>query len=149
MKVLLYIRGNDDKGKASHRDIGKQLESLSDGQYVIEIKKKKHIRSLDQNRYYFAILKLAAIHTAEYDIDRLHEVCKKKFNGELIHFPKSPIERIGMSTANLDTAEFSGYVSRVKMWLRDEFGLTIPEKQDVNYQVWADIETNYEKIFRD
>lgn len=144
MKVLLFKRSDKD---GNGQEILRQLKELKDGEYVISVKKKKHIRSIDQNSYYFAILKIASIHTGDHDVDRLHEICKKKFNGELAHFPKSPVERIGRSTAKLDTGEFSAYVSRVKMWLRDEYDLIIPEKKDTTYQVWAEIEDKYEKTF--
>ena len=144
MKVLLFKRSDTD---GNGQEIMNKLKELKEGEYVITVKKKKHIRSLDANAYYWAILTLIASESGEYDRDRLHSICAKKFNGELVHLPKSPAERIGKSTSNLDSAEFSAYVSRVKMWARDEFNIIIPEKQDVTYQAWADIETNYEKTF--
>lgn len=144
MKVLLYKRSDTD---GNGQEIMKQLKAMNDGEYILTIKKKKHIRSLDQNSYYWALLTIISAESGEYDRDRLHSICAKKFNGELVHLPKSPAERIGRSTATLDTPEFAAYVSRVKAWARDEFDMIIPEKQDVTYQMWADIEENYEKTF--
>lgn len=149
MKVFLYKSGDEQ----SHKELGAMLRALKKpedkegAEFIVTIKKKKHIRSIDQNAYYWAILTIIASDSGEYDRDRLHELMKKKFNGELIHLPKSPAERIGKSTGSLDSAEFTAYISRVKVWARDEFGTIIPEQKDTTYQVWAEIEDRYEKTF--
>lgn len=142
MRVLLYQAGDAE----SHRKLGKELSLLDSGEYVVTIKKNRAIRSLSQNKYYHAILKIIAIDTG-HDHEMLHEICKKKFNGETISFPKGGMEIVGKSTSNLDTAEFTAYINRVKQWAIDEFDMVIPEAKDVDYKKWIDIENEYERSF--
>lgn len=143
-KILLY-RAGDPK---SHKELGDKLRELKDGDYIIDIKKKKNIRSISHNSYYWVVLNIISISTGEYDRDRLHEVCKKKFNGEMVMFPKSGSELIGKTTSDLDSAEFGAYVARVKQWAKDEFDIIIPEREDVDYQRWMEIENSYNENFQ-
>lgn len=141
--ITLYTAGDAN----SHKALGERLRGLKPGEYTVEIKRNRPIRSLSQNRYYFAILKVIAAETGEYDIDRLHELCKKKFNGELMKLPKSGMEQIGLSTSNLDSAEFTAYINRVKTWSLDEFNISIPDPSNMTHQLLMDIENNYERVF--
>ena len=143
MKVLLYQAGDPE----SHKKLGNELRLLDKAEYVITIKKNRAIRSLSQNKYYHAILKIIAIDTG-HTHEQLHEICKKKFNGEAINFPKGGMEIIGKSTSDLDTGEFTAYINRVKQWCIDEFEIVIPEPKDVDYKKWMDIENEYEKSFQ-
>jgi len=142
MKVLLYNAGDAE----SHKKLGRELALLDKAEYVITVKKNRAVRSLSQNKYYHAILKIIAIDTG-HTHEELHEICKKKFNGKAITFPKGGMEIVGQSTSDLDTGEFTGYINRVKQWAIDEFEIVIPEAKDVDYKQWMDIENNYEKSF--
>lgn len=141
MKQLLYIAGNAD----SHKELGKYLQSLPQGDYVIVIKKNRAIRSLSANRYYHLILNIIGIHTG-HTHEQLHEICKLKFNPEIINTPKGGSVVVGRSTNDLDTKEFGAYVNRVKQWSRDEFSINVPEPQDLDYMKQMQIENDYEKV---
>lgn len=139
-KILLYKA----KDETSHRMVGKELASLPEGQYVIEIKKHRIIRSLSANRYYHFILNIISVHTG-HSHEELHEALKLKFNGQLIHFPKGGSQMIGGSTANMDTAQFTAYINRVKQWALDEFSISLPEAGQVTNQHEMEAENNYEQ----
>lgn len=140
MKNYIY----DTEQPESHTYLGKQLRELPKGKYLITVKKHRIIRSLDQNKYYWAIIKIIGIHTG-YDQDTLHELFKSMFNFIEIKLPNGDIRRVGQTTSDLDTDEFTRYINQVKQYGRDDFGCIIPEKQDVTYLQWMEIDNEYTK----
>lgn len=138
-KILLYKA----KDETSHRMVGKALSELPEAEYVIEIKKKRQIRSLRANRYYHFILNVISVHTG-HTHEELHEAMKLKFNGQLIHFPKGGSQMIGGSTANMETDQFTAYLNRVKLFALEEFGIDLPEAGEVTNQHEIEAENNYE-----
>lgn len=148
MKNFTYQPVNEDE----LRIIGRYLRALppiKQGNYLIEIKKNYPARSLSHLRYYRACLKIVAVATGNYDEDQLHEFCKRKFNGKLEFLPGGEAMMIGKSTSNMQSEEFSRFVGLCKAWFRDEFGVIIPEKKDLDYQKWLDIENSYNNAFRE
>lgn len=143
MKLFTYTAGD----VASHAQLGKDLQAMKAGEYIVQVKRRKPIRSISANAYYWVILNIISMSTGEYDRDRLHEICKRKFNGELIQLPKGGTELIGRSTADLDSKEFAGYVTRVKQWALDEWGIIIPELKDIDYKRWMEITNAYDDNF--
>lgn len=142
MKFLIYKA----KDANSHKELGRKLQELPEGEYVIQIKKNRPIRSLSQNKYYHLILNLIAIETG-HTHEELHEAMKLKFNCQVVYFPKGGSQIIGKTTSDLDSAEFTAYINRVKQWALDEFNIIIPEAKDVDYKRWMEIENNYERTF--
>lgn len=142
MKVLIYQAGNTD----SHKALGKELAQLPPGEYVIEVKKNRAIRSLQANKYYHVVLNIIAISTG-HSHEELHEICKLKFNPLLVDLPKGGSQVIGGSTKDLDTLQFAAYVNRVKQWALDEFGIVIPEPDSIDRARWIDIENAYNENF--
>lgn len=146
----MYEPGND----AMHKEIGQKLRELPVGKkYVITIKQHRDVRSLPQNRYYRVVLTLISAQTGQgtgdrfLDQDMLHDIFKKKFNGEMVYFPKSGSEVVGGSTASMDSKEFTMYINRIKKWAEEEYGLIIPEQKDMTYAQWMQIETDYDETF--
>lgn len=151
MRVFFYTPDNP----ATHKELGRKLAELPKTRknsqdmdvpihYRIEVYEKKAIRSLKANAYYHVILNIIAIDTG-HTHEQLHEICKKKFNGDIIHLPKGGMEQVGKTTTNMDTAEFTGYVNRVKQWAQDEFGITIPEPSRLDERTIAEIQNTYEE----
>lgn len=129
------------------------LNELADGEYTVKVTKNKPIRSLQANGYYHVILNLIAIHTGQgtgdqnFDHEELHELFKKKFNGKLKQLPKGGAEVIGKTTKILDTKEFAIFVNRVKNYAREEWGIIIPEPQDLTAIREMEIQNQYTKTF--
>lgn len=142
MKVLLYTAGD----AASHKELGKQLQDLKPGTYVIEVKRNRPVRSLSANKYYHALLNIAAIETGITHND-LHEAMKYKFNSKVVFFPSGGSQCIGNSTSDLNSAEFAGFVNRVKQYFTDEVGLIIPEQKDIDYKTWIEIQNTFDENF--
>ncbi len=141
MRMIIYKAGDGE----DHRKVGSLLRELPPGEYLITIKKNRPVRSLNANKYYHMIINMIGIETG-HTHEQLHDICKKKFNYEIVTLPKSGSEIMGMSTSNLDTKEFAAYVNRVKQWAMDEFNIVIPEPKDVDYAKWMEIENNYNRV---
>ncbi len=139
-RILIYKAGDPQ----SHKDLGKKLQELKPGEYVVKITKNRALRSLSANRYYHFCLNIIAIETG-HTHEELHEALKAKFNAKIIHFPKGGSQIIGISTSLLDSKEFSGYVNQVKNWALTEFNIVIPEAKDVNYEAWITVQNAYEE----
>lgn len=142
MKIFIY-KGADSKLMEKSRAIFKELDPETE--YVVTVKKNKPVRSINANRYYRAILKIIGIHTGETE-DRLHMLFKIMFNFEEFTLPNGDVRRIPATTSNLDTSEFSKYISQVKQWAIDEWQIYFPERNDVDYMREMDIENQYDKI---
>jgi hypothetical protein len=123
-----------DKMNDDHK--GKEVE------HIIEIKQNRPIRSVKANRYYRIVLQAIATASGDTD-DALHEYYKKRFNGKQVID-----EGVGQSTSDMDSAEFSNYVNRVKKHGEDFFNVTFVEPADKNYSIWEQITKNkYNEMF--
>lgn len=136
------IKSGDEK---TYKPLGVYLRELKPGgNYIIEVKKNRAIRSMSQNKYYHAILNIIGISTG-HTHEELHEAMKMKFNCKMIFFPKGGNQVVPQSTSNLDTAEFTAYINRVKRWCIDEFNIIIPEAKDIDYARWLELENTYDQ----
>jgi len=142
MKQLLYSAG-DEK---SHKELGAYLRSLPKGDYAIAIKKNRAVRSLSQNRYLHLAINIVAIHTG-HTHDEIYEIAKLKFNSKIISLPKGGTQIVPESTSNLDSKEFSVFVNRFCQWALDEFGVAIPQPNEIDQVRQWEIDNNYEKVF--
>ncbi len=144
MRIFVIKAGDESTFKelgAYLRELGK---TKKDVEYAVVVKANKPIRSLQSNKYYHTIIKYIAGETG-HTHEQIHEICKRKFNSEVVQFPKGGSEFVGRSTKDLNTTEFAGYVNRVVQWALDEFNIVIPKPQDVTYARWMQIENNYDK----
>jgi hypothetical protein len=142
MKIFIYKKSDANlmaKAKTMFTELDPEVE------YVVTIKKNKPVRSLNANRYYRVILKIIGIHTGETE-DRLHMLFKIMFNFEEFTLPNGDIRRIPATTSNLDSSEFTKYISQVKQWAIDEWNVSFPDKNDVDYMQEMDVENRYERI---
>lgn len=141
---MLYTPGD----VKNHAAVGKLLNELPERKngYVIIVKENRPVRSLSANGYYWVILDIIAIHTG-HEREFLHEEMKRKFNSVPVEFPKSGIVLKAKSTKDLDTKEFGAFVNRVKQWARDEWGIIVPEPQDMDYIKLMDIQNDYNRAF--
>lgn len=144
MKHILYKAGDDE----SHKNTGKILRALDAGEYIIQIKKNKNIRSLGANAYYHMVWNIYATHTGHY-IDEL----KKEFYDK-IGFYETWVDERGKevrrykSSGKEDTAGMAALINKQAQWGRDEFPkVIVPRKEDATYMQWMEVENEYNKTF--
>ncbi len=139
MRHILYTAGNAE----SHKELGKKLRELKPGNYIIQVKKSRPIRSLSANKFYHYILNVICIETG-FTHEELHEAMKMKFNCTMIYFPKGGNQVVPKSTASLDSLEFTGYLNRVRNWAVQEFGIEIKDKDQITHAQWLESENTYD-----
>jgi len=119
---MLYFSKNS--WTVSH-SLKQYFETLEDGEYQVEVKKVKKIRSPEQNRRYRIILNLLVAQNAGYTDDEWHEIPKEKFIKPRI--VKSNIDgrkRIKRKpTTTLTTEEFTEYNDKIILFAREFFGV--------------------------
>lgn len=144
MKLIPYTA----KDAVSHKKVGRVLQELPEGDYVISVKKNKPIRSLKANSYYHLVWNIYAIHTGHY-IDEL----KKEFYDhigfyDLFEDSRGVITRRYKSSAKCDKTEMAALINQQLEWGRHEFPeVIIPRLEDTTYLQWMEIENQYNKTF--
>jgi hypothetical protein len=103
---------------SQNRDIAKQLVESADDGMILEIRKPK--RSLEQNRYYWAILtdiSEQVVPGKAYEPSIWHEYLRALMLPErVIELPDGSIKMVEASTAELRKDEFSEYIEKVIKW---------------------------------
>ncbi|MDR1897996.1 MAG: recombination protein NinB [Prevotellaceae bacterium] len=106
-----------------------------DKQYIVKVKRKRKrkLRTIDQNRLYWACLS-CIMHETGNDKDVLHEFFKQKFLGTQSRtFRLMDCEysvAIPASTTKLNTKEMTFYLERIRQFASAELGIVLPEPED-------------------
>ena len=100
-------------------------------QYTIEVRVKRHKRTIDQNRLYWAWLSCISEETGN-EREYLHELFKQKYLGcqrhELHNINETVIVR--RSTSSLDTKQMAEYMDKVQRFANTEIGIVLPSPDD-------------------
>lgn len=141
--MILHYKPGD---AISHKHVGTKLSGLKPGEYVIEIKRNRAIRSIQANKYYFGVvLKTIAAETGIEALE-LHELFKFKFNAKIINFKTGWTEIIPGSTSGLDSTEFSVYLNKIKQYVLNQFAIDIPESDKIDTETWMQIQEQYDRV---
>lgn len=120
----------------------KTLAQYEDGKIIVEVRREKNKRTLDQNAYYWGVvLKTISIDTGHTE-QELHDILKGfipkktlpfiKTDGSIVNIP------VPRSTTELSTAEFSEYIERIRAKFAMEFGIIIPEAEGGKEKITKD-----------
>lgn len=104
------------------------------GGYMVEVKRIRHTRSLDQNAWLWGCiypLLLSALNAEGWeftDVDEVHEFFKDMFR-KTKHINKHTGEAIEIpgSTAHMNTLEFSEYCEQLRNYGREFLNVEIPD----------------------
>jgi hypothetical protein len=133
---LVIGTGHVRKGKLfiNHRGhFDRQIAQLDERwQLEIAVSRLRATRSVEANRFYFGVVIAAISEQTGYHPDETHDLMK------MLHLPKELAicdgngevkgqYVMGGSTRNLNTAEFSAYVSRVQQWAAETLDVVIPD----------------------
>lgn len=97
--------------------------------WKIEIKEGKYNRSVDQNKYLWAIYRILGDHLGYENPEELHELLSYRFLREEKVVRGEKIIVIAR-TSTLDTEEFNEYIKQVKFFA-SEYGCKLPNPEDV------------------
>lgn len=128
------LRVDKDKGYFDLKPVFAAFLDLPDGAYAVTVKRHRKQRSNPQNDYLWGVVYPAVLRgfidmgwDELTDTDQIHELCKAKFltteavnkhTGEIVSFP--------LSTARMDTLQFSTYVDRIADFAREHLNTIIP-----------------------
>ncbi len=93
----------------------------------LTLRKERHARTLNQNRYYWGVVVELLSQHFGYDKDEMHEALKFKF---LKKYEDSELPTVG-STTKLSTIDFNEYIEKVMRWAVTEHQIYIPEPNEV------------------
>ncbi|MFX1313953.1 MAG: hypothetical protein ACFFHD_15285 [Promethearchaeota archaeon] len=100
------------------------LLSCQDGNYELVFRKKRKLRSLEQNRAYWGIIIDILSNEFGYSKDECHEAIKMKFLSVKGEANKPDYIR---STTELSTLEFETLCREIREWAYSEYNIIIPE----------------------
>ena len=103
---------------SQNRDIAKQLVETAEDGMILELRKPK--RSLEQNRYYWAVLtdiSEQVVPGRSYEPSVWHEYLRALFLPErMIELPDGSVKMVEASTSELRVNEFTEYLEKVIKW---------------------------------
>ncbi len=143
-KSILYKAKDPD----SHKSIGRQLQELPEGEYVIDIKKNKPIRSLGANNYYHMVWSIYATHTGHYIDELKHEFYDVIGFFTLHTDARGKTTKRYKSSADCDKEEMARLINLQADWGKREFPeVIIPRKEDATYLQWMQVQNEYNQTF--
>ncbi len=97
------------------------------GRVMIEVKKWRKQRTLNQNAFYWAVVIEMLAYELGYSQDEAHEAMKWQFLKIEIDGKPSTVR----STHDLTTIEFMEYINKIKEWAFNFLNLIIPDPNEV------------------
>ena len=129
--MIPILRGKVKDGKLKLDAPQSYLVELSglEGQRIeLTIRKERHSRSLNQNRYYWGVIIEILSDYFGYDKEEMHEALKFKF---LKKHEDTNLVTVG-STAKLSTIGFTEYIDNVIRWVATEYQIVIPDSNSIS-----------------
>jgi hypothetical protein len=113
-------------------DYEKYLSTLEGKDIDITVCEHKDTRSINQCRYYFAVVVKMISDETGYSKDETHEIIKGKFlsrekkvGKDIIHYT--------ISTSKLKTNEFESLMTEIREWASIELNLMIPQPNEIDF----------------
>lgn len=117
-----------------------------DGEFVIEIKKNRRQRSLAQNGYLWVMCTIIGTHLGITKESAYKMICLEN-NAEIIKFPNGKVKLIPGGTSELDTAQMSQFITKVREFANQELGMYIKNPDEFKEEELMKIKNEYSKMF--
>lgn len=139
--MRLTIETLEDRDKVI--EYVKKLHIDSKNKYLADIKKKRKIRSINQNSLYWLWLKCIWDETGNHK-DTLHDYFAKKYLGQeqIMIFGKYPVS-VNKTTTALDTKQFTDYLERIQQEALTELDICLPQPKDRHWDEFYDRYKSY------
>lgn len=134
---LIKENGNITNQEQVIKQFQEYLPKLKNWMHVIEIKAFRKTRSLNQNRFFHwpFLTHLADILwcdtiTAKDEAKRMHLSVPYTWLDQHTHWKV-------LSTANLTTIEFEAFIDRLRLWIDEDYRVTLikPSQTEFNYEI--------------
>lgn len=108
--------------------------TLSNGEYVLTITKRRERRTLSQNALLWMWLRCIAEDTGN-TTDDLYDVFCSKFLRKRVEVNGDVVECCKTSS-QLNTAEMTTFLDNIQVYAASELGITLPNPEDRNFEVF-------------
>lgn len=131
MKSKTFYIGNSRQALMKALSLLANFLVKPEDDYELEIRQRKHSRSLEQNKRYWAILNEIAmleVQGERYSPETWHEYFKVRFIGaEDVKLPNGKTVTRTLSTTDLDVAAFGDYMTQIEAWAA-QHGMLLGER---------------------
>jgi hypothetical protein len=119
------------------------INNLPDGKtFEVDIKQKREIRSVPQNKLYWLWLSCIMNETGNDKID-LHKFFSEKYLSKNLHEVFGEQVERTISTTILDTLQFSQYLERIQQFANATLGIVLPNPEDLHFQEFYEQYRNF------
>lgn len=122
----------DFDSESDKRRLFNVLKSLK-GKNVIQIKKFRQKRTVNQNSYLWAVVYRYLGEEIGYTGEEVHQEMGRLFLSYEKTLPNGSAKTFVRSTTDLDTLEMSQYIEKIKDFALEQFSCLIPEASQVNF----------------
>ena len=127
------IAGHDDR-----LAVKDYVDSLPEGKaYDVEITRRRAGRTIPQNRLYWLYVGCICKETG-LDRETVHLYLRKKFLGTETRFIGPDMVEEVIPTSGLDALRFKQYIEGVKLWVKEELGIVLPDLKDSWFKQFED-----------
>ena len=134
IKTYLRVLENGQHVIEKEESFNKRLMALAVGLHVVIIETARNSRSNKQNGYYWAVV-LGAYQEGYNEVygttiskDEAHYNLKRELHYEFLTNPVTGESiKIGKTTTEDDTKEFSEYTNQCRLWISEWFGIETPD----------------------
>ncbi|OAV76046.1 hypothetical protein Barb7_00280 [Bacteroidales bacterium Barb7] len=110
---------------------------LKKGRYVLTITKEKSRRNLNQNALFHKWMTILADKFGYTSMDDCKRDVKRKILGQIEFENKftGQTEMRDFETSNMKTKEMGEFMNKVSIWASSEYGITLPNPDDLRFEV--------------
>lgn len=123
-------------GEINLENLKTKLKTLKDGNYEMNIKKSRTIRSINQNNYYHGVVvkELYEYFQRVVTVAQIHDILKYKFLANRFENPVTGeiVEQIG-TTTKLNTKQMEEYLEQCRKYALEEYNHRIPLPNETEY----------------
>lgn len=135
MSIALTYRGEVQNGQILiyrpwHEDFAKNVKRLEGKEIILVITRWRRKRTHPQNNYYWGVVIEILSDLFGYEPEETHEALLAQHSRLPGNGPGMP-ERI-LRTSRMTTVQFINYIDKIKRWALLEFGVVIPEPNEVH-----------------
>jgi hypothetical protein len=130
-KTLIFTK---EGGRVDLGRLDALVSTLSNGEYVLTITKRRERRTLSQNALLWMWLRCIAEDTGN-TTDDLYDVFCSKFLRKRVEVNGDVVECCKTSS-QLNTAEMTAFLDNIQVYAASELGITLPNPEDRNFEVF-------------
>lgn len=130
-KTLIFTK---EGGRVDLGRLDALVSTLSNGEYVLTITKRRERRTLSQNALLWMWIRCIADDTGNTTNDLYDVFCSKflrkrvEVNGDVVECCKT--------SSQLNTAEMTAFLDNIQVYAASELGITLPNPEDRNFEVF-------------